>query len=141
MSKTQASLDRLADKYRDKYELELSKEDKELMERVAGGRTGGGDDGDEFDDEFDYAFEEGGGTREEVSEVPPPEKLEKEKEKSPDMSKASHFSNFNYLLKLSKTTATSIDSYESNIGPSYVMCGHMRFLNEYEYCHIACQNQ
>ena len=85
MSKTQASLDRLADKYRDKYELELSKEDKELMERVAGGRAGGGDDGDEFDDEFDYAFEEGGGTREEVSEVPQREKsLEKSPEKSPE---------------------------------------------------------
>ena len=32
-AKTQASLDKLTDKYRDKYELELSEEDREMMEQ------------------------------------------------------------------------------------------------------------
>ena len=56
-AKTQASLDKLTDKYRDKYELELSEEDREMMERVAGGTTAVDDDDD--DDEFAYAFEGG----------------------------------------------------------------------------------
>ena len=54
-AKTQASLDKLTDKYRDKYELELSEEDREMMARVAGGTTAVDDDDD--DDEFAYAFE------------------------------------------------------------------------------------
>ena len=61
-AKTQASLDMLADKYRDKYELELSEEDREMMERVAGGTTAVDDDDD---DEFAYAFE--GGERDETN--------------------------------------------------------------------------
>lgn len=61
-AKTQASLDKLADKYRDKYELELSEEDREMMERVAGGTTAVDDDDD---DEFAYAFE--GGERDETN--------------------------------------------------------------------------
>ena len=56
-AKTQASLDKLTDKYRDKYELELSEEDREMMARVAGGTTAVDDDDD--DDEFAYAFEGG----------------------------------------------------------------------------------
>ena len=56
-AKTQASLDKLTDKYRDKYELELSEEDREMMARVAGGTTAVDDDDD--DDEFVYAFEGG----------------------------------------------------------------------------------
>ena len=62
-AKTQASLDKLTDKYRDKYELELSEEDREMMERVAGMTTAVDDDDD--DDEFAYAFE--GGERDETN--------------------------------------------------------------------------
>ena len=61
-AKALASLDKLTDKYRDKYELELS-EEPEMMERVAGMTTAVDDDDD--DDEFAYAFE--GGERDETN--------------------------------------------------------------------------